>query len=226
MPGRGYEEYQGDAGQLIKAGSHIDFYMHYTPTGAPQKDRTKLGLYFAKPGQAVGHQIYHSFGAAGPTTYIVEGKEYAPRWRADQTRDEGGVNLPNIPPYAENWKVVSVHTIREPITLYGLTPHLHLRGKSMKLHADLARRPRRSAARRAEATTSTGRLYYELETPKKIPARQQGDRRHAVRQLAEEPATTRRRTRKCSGRNRVGTKCTRRRRRNHVDGRDLKKAQR
>ena len=51
MPGRGYEEYQGDAGQLIKAGSYIDFYMHYTPTGTPQKDRTKLGLYFAKPGQ-------------------------------------------------------------------------------------------------------------------------------------------------------------------------------
>src|SRR4030095_10757528 len=80
VPGRGYEEYQGDAGQLIKAGSYIDFYMHYTPTGTPQKDRTKLGLYFAKPGQTVGHMIYHSFGAAGPTTYIVEGKEYAPRW--------------------------------------------------------------------------------------------------------------------------------------------------
>src|SRR6185295_2160039 len=108
VPGRGYEEYQGDAGQLIKAGSYIDFYMHYTPTGKPEKDRTKLGLYFAKPGQEVGHQIYHSFGAAGPTAYIVEGKEYSPKWRADQTRDEGGVNLPNIPPYAENWKVVSV----------------------------------------------------------------------------------------------------------------------
>jgi len=83
VPGRGYEEYQGDAGQLIKAGSYLDFYMHYTPTGTPQKDRTKVGLYFAKPGQAVGHQIYHSFSVAGPTTYIVEGKEYTPRWRAD-----------------------------------------------------------------------------------------------------------------------------------------------
>jgi len=169
VPGRGYEEYQGDAGQLIKAGSYIDFYMHYTPTGTPQKDRTRLGLYFAKAGQTVGHQIYHSFGAAGRTSYLVEGKEYAPKWRADQTRDEGGVNLPNIPPYAENWKVVSVHTIREPITLYGLTPHLHLRGKSM----------------RYTLTTPDGRdevlldvpkydfnwqRYYELATPKKIPA--------------------------------------------------------
>jgi hypothetical protein len=167
VPGRGYEEYQGDAGQLIKAGSYIDFYMHYTPTGAPTTDRSRLGLYFAKPGQQVAHQIYHSFGAAGPTSYIVEGKEYTPRRRADG--DEGSVNLPNIPPYAENWKVVSVHTITEPVTLYGLTPHLHLRGKSMKY----------------TLTTPDGhdevlldvprydfnwQLYYELETPKRIPA--------------------------------------------------------
>src|SRR5262245_45714615 len=79
VPGRGYEEYQGDAGQLIKAGAYIDFYMHYQPNGQPQTDRSRLGLYFAKPGEDVGHQIFHSFGAAGPTTYIVEGKEYTPQ---------------------------------------------------------------------------------------------------------------------------------------------------
>jgi mono/diheme cytochrome c family protein len=169
VPGRGYEEYQGDAGQLIKAGSYIDFYMHYTPTGTPQKDRTKLGLYFAKPGQTVGHMIYHSFGAAGPTTYIVEGKEYTPRFRPDQTRDEGGVNLPNIPPYAENWKVVSVHTIREPITLYGLTPHLHLRGKSMRYTLTLPD-GREEVLLDVPKYDFNWQTYYELVAPKKIPA--------------------------------------------------------
>jgi len=171
VPGRGYESYQGDAGQLIKAGSYIDFYMHYTPTGKPEKDRSRVGLYLAKRGQDVSHQIYHSFSAAGPTTYIVEGKPYAPQRqkRDDPNSVEGGVNLPNIPPYAENWKVVSIHTIREPITLYGLTPHLHVRGKSMKY----------------TLTTPDGRdevlldvpkydfnwqLYYELQTPRHIPA--------------------------------------------------------
>jgi hypothetical protein len=169
VPGRGYEEYQGDAGQLIKAGSYLDFYMHYTPAGTPQKDRTRVGLYFAKPGQSVGHQIFHSFSAAGPTTYIVEGKEYTPRWRADQTRDEGGVNLPNIPPYAENWKVVSVHTILEPITLYGLTPHLHLRGKSMKY---LLTEPdgREEVLLDVPKYDFNWQLYYELVTPRRIPA--------------------------------------------------------
>src|SRR5262249_62178080 len=103
-----------------KAGSYIDFYMHYTPAGTPQKDRSRLGLYFAKGNQTVNHQIFHAFSAAGPTSYIVEGKEYAPQRQRtvdpnDPARDEGGVNLPNIPPYAENWKVVSVHPINEPI---------------------------------------------------------------------------------------------------------------
>jgi mono/diheme cytochrome c family protein len=167
VPGRGYEEYQGDAGQLIKAGSYIDFYMHYTPTGSPTKDRSRLGLYFAKPGQQVGHQIYHSFGAAGPTTYIVQGKEYTPQRRGEG--DEGSVNLPNIPPYAENFKVVSVHTIREPVTLYGLTPHLHLRGRSMRYTLTWPD-GRDEVLLNVPKYDFNWQLYYELETPKHIPA--------------------------------------------------------
>src|SRR6478672_10469136 len=167
VPGRGYEEYQGDAGQLIKAGSYIDFYMHYTPTGAPTRDRSRLGLYFAKRGQQVGHQIYHSFGAAGPTSYIVQGKEYTPQRRGEGI--EGSVNLPNIPPYAENFKVVSVHTIREAVTLYGLTPHLHLRGKSMRYTLTLPD-GREEVLLDVPRYDFNWQLYYELETPKRIPA--------------------------------------------------------
>jgi len=167
VPGRGYEEYQGDAGQLIKAGSYIDFYMHYTPTGTPTHDRSKLGLYFAKKGQQVAHQIYHSFGAAGPTSYIVEGKEYTPKRRSES--DEGSVNLPNIPPYAENFKVVSVHTVTEPVTLYGLTPHLHLRGKSMKYTLTWPD-GQEEILLDVPKYDFNWQLYYELETPKKIPA--------------------------------------------------------
>ena len=167
VPGRGYEEYQGDAGQLIKAGSYIDFYMHYTPTGAPTHDRSKLGLYFAKKGQQVAHQIYHSFGAAGPTSYVVEGKEYTPKRRTES--DEGSVNLPNIPPYAENFRVVSVHTVTEPVTLYGLTPHLHLRGKSMKYTLTWPD-GQEEVLLDVPKYDFNWQLYYELDTPKKIPA--------------------------------------------------------
>jgi hypothetical protein len=167
VPGRGYEEYQGDAGQLIKAGSYIDFYMHYTPNGQPTKDRSRLGLYFAKAGQRVGHQIYHSFSAAGPTSYVVEGKEYTPRRRGEGI--EGSVNLPNIPPYAENFKVVSVHTITEPVTLYGLTPHLHLRGKSMKYTLTMPDGTE-EVLLDVPKYDFNWQMYYELETPRQIPA--------------------------------------------------------
>lgn len=169
VPGRGYEEYQGGAGQLIKAGSYIDFYMHYTPTGKPEKDRTEIGLYFAKPGNAVTHQIYHSFAAAGPTTYYVQNEEVKPARSAKADGGEGGVDLPPIPPYVDDWKVVSVHSIKEPVTLYGLTPHLHFRGKSMKYTLTLP-------DGREETLLSVPRYdfnwqsYYELQTPRRIPA--------------------------------------------------------
>src|SRR5262245_22668410 len=165
VPGRGYEEYQGDAGQLIKAGSLINFYMHYQATGQPAKDRTKLGLYFAKAGAEVNHQIYHAFSAAGPTTYIVQEKEVTPKPGA---QDEGGVDLPHIPPYVDNFKVVSVHSITEPITLYGLTPHLHLRGKSMRYTLTWPD-GREEVLLDVPRYDFNWQVYYELEGPKQIP---------------------------------------------------------
>ena len=98
--------------------------MHYQATGKPEIDRTKLGLYLGKPGE-VTHQIFHYLNLA-QTTYLVEGKEL--------TNDDGVVptTLPPIPPSVEDWRVVSVYPISEPITMWGVTPHLHLRGKSMK----------------------------------------------------------------------------------------------
>ena len=166
VPGRGYEEYQGDAGQLIKAGSYSRF-LHALRQRLPQ--RIDQGwLVFREAGRGRRHQIFHSFGppARRPTSSRAE---YTPRWRTDQTRDEGGVNLPNIPPYAENWKVVSVHTILEPITLYGLTPHLHLRGKSMKY---LLTEPdgREKVLLDVPNYDFNWQLYYELQTPRKIAA--------------------------------------------------------
>jgi hypothetical protein len=159
VPGRGYEEYGLGAGQRIKAGSYINFYMHYQPTGVAVKDRTRIGLFLAKRGQDVTHQIYHGLEAAGPTTYIVDGKELGKLNSDDE--------LPPIPPYADDWTVVSVHAITEPVTLHGLTPHLHLRGKSMKytlIHPD----GREEILLNVPRYDFNWQVYYELETPKRI----------------------------------------------------------
>jgi hypothetical protein len=161
VPGRGYEEYQLGAGQRIKAGSYIDFYMHYQPTGVPVKDRTRIGLYLAKRGGEVTHQIYHGLEAAGPTTYIVDGKELGKLNSDDE--------LPPIPPFVEDWTVVSVHAITEPITLHGLTPHLHLRGKSMKYTLILPD-GREEILLNVPRYDFNWQVYYELESPKRIPS--------------------------------------------------------
>jgi hypothetical protein len=169
VPGRGYEEYQGGAGQLIRAGSYIDFYMHYTPTGKPERDRTEIGVYFAKADSQVTHQIYHSFGVAGPTTYIVQGEEVEANRSARADGGEGGVELPPIPPYVDDWKVVSVHSIREPVTLYGLTPHLHFRGKSMKYVLTLPDGTD-EVLLNVPRYDFNWQSYYELATPRPLPA--------------------------------------------------------
>jgi hypothetical protein len=117
----------------------------------------------------VTHQIYHSFNVAGPTTYYVQDEEVKPTRSAKADGGEGGVDLPPIPPYVDDWKVVSVHSIKEPVTLYGLTPHLHFRGKSMKYTLTLP-------DGRDEILLSVPRYdfnwqsYYELQTPRRIPA--------------------------------------------------------
>ena len=159
VPGRGYEHYQLKAGQRIKAGSYINFYMHYQPTGKAEKDRTKIGLYLGKPGE-VTHQIYHSLDAAGPTSYIVDGKQL--NLKSDD-------DLPPIPPYVDDWKVVSVHAITEPVTLHGMTPHLHFRGKSMKYTLVLPD-GREEILLNVPKYDFNWQVYYELETPKAIPA--------------------------------------------------------
>jgi hypothetical protein len=161
VPGRGYEEYQLGAGQRIKAGSYINFYMHYQPTGTVEKDRTKIGLYLAKSSEEVTHQIYHSLGAAGPTSYIVDG-----RMLENLKSDD---DLPPIPPYVDDWKVVSVHAIAEPVTLHGLTPHLHLRGKSM-MYTLVWPDGREEILLNVPKYDFNWQVYYELETPKRIPA--------------------------------------------------------
>lgn len=161
VPGRGYEEYQLGAGQRIKAGSYINFYMHYQPTGVAVRDRSRIGLYLAKSGTTVTHQIYHDLSAAGPTTYIVDGKELGKLDSDDE--------LPPIPPYIDDWTVISVHAITEPVTLHGLTPHLHLRGKSMKYTLVLPD-GREEILLYVPRYDFNWQVYYELAAPKRIPS--------------------------------------------------------
>ncbi|MGD9720096.1 MAG: redoxin domain-containing protein [Pirellulales bacterium] len=91
----------------IPAGSKIIFQMHYTPNGKPQEDISTLGLKFCDAGDV------------------------------KQVAESGWViNLAfAIPPGVEDYKITSKHEFADDRLLLGLTPHMHMRGKSFRYEA-------------------------------------------------------------------------------------------
>ena len=210
VPGRGVDSHRADVGKRIPAGKYINWQMHYNPTGKPEKDRTRLGIWFNKV--PVTHEVLIRQAGdplattkGGLSLYRAEGKE------VEYTADEGSTRrrskTPNIPPYAENWSLTGITPVTEDITLYAMSPHMHLRGKSLQwviVYPD-------------------GREQTILDVPKfdfnwqiQLRARRaaahsgrQQDPRHRRRTTTRRRTSgTRRRTSRCTGRSRAGTRCT------------------
>ncbi len=91
---------QPGTAKLIKAGSNLLFQMHYTPSGKATKDRSFVGLKFAK----------------GPVEKVIT---TTASWDA---RFE-------IPPNAGNHEVSANWVADEDIEIVSFMPHMHLRGK-------------------------------------------------------------------------------------------------
>jgi hypothetical protein len=86
----------------IPAGSTLVFQVHYTTNGAPGKDRSKIGLIFAKE---------------PPTREIRTGIIANPMF--------------TLPPGAPNHQVESEATFSDDVKVWTMHPHMHLRGKDM-----------------------------------------------------------------------------------------------
>jgi len=135
VPGRGLDVHRPGIGKRIPAGRYLSWQVHYSPTGKPEKDRTRLGIWFNKV--PVTHEVLiRQAGDPIPTLkgatsiYRAEGKEV--EYVADESSTRRRGKTPNIPPYAENWSLIGITPVTEPITLYAMSPHMHLRGKSLK----------------------------------------------------------------------------------------------
>ena len=135
VPGRGVDAHRPNVGKRIPAGKYLNWQVHYNPTGKPEKDRTRVGIWFNKV--PVTHEVLIrqagdpiATNRAGLSLYRAEGKEI------EYTADEGSTRrrgaTPNIPPYVESWELIGITAVTEPITLYAMSPHMHLRGKSLK----------------------------------------------------------------------------------------------
>jgi hypothetical protein len=151
-----FEHYREGIGKRIEAGRAIMFGMHYQATGKPEKDRTKIGLWFQK-GPMRNELLTERVGV----THVVE--------NTLMIEDVSKTPVPNIPAYAENWKIVGITPVVEDITIYNLAPHMHLRGKDMKfvvVYPDGKSETLLSVPK----FSFTWQLFYELEKPARIPA--------------------------------------------------------
>ena len=89
----------------MPAGSRLVFQIHYTPTGSPQQDLTRVGLVFADP-DSVTEEVF---------TLIGVNRDF------------------EIPPHAENHRVeMMFDKFPSGARLLAIAPHMHVRGRSFR----------------------------------------------------------------------------------------------
>jgi hypothetical protein len=146
--------------------------LHYTPSGIPEKDRTRLGVWFAKG--PVTHEVFTILSARalvpGPGAeplFKVRGQPLRPAPGAGGR--PGRVEFPNILPHEENYQVVAVMPVTAPITVNSLLPHMHLRGKDLTWTVTYPD-GREEIVLRVPKYDFNWQILYEFERPLKLPA--------------------------------------------------------
>ena len=103
LPGDSIELFPKGSGKWLPKGSTLIFQVHYTPDGTERVDKSKVGLVFAK--EKVERRV---------ETIALNQTRFA------------------IPPGDANHTVRGTYEFTEDKVLFGLLPHMHLRGKSFR----------------------------------------------------------------------------------------------
>lgn len=107
--GKNGDIYPDGAGRLLRAGSTINFNMHYHSVGEAITDRTRIGIVFYPKGEVPRHVM---------TTILSP--------NADDL---------DIPAGADNVRSDAYYRMARPARLVGFMPHMHNRGKRQCLEA-------------------------------------------------------------------------------------------
>ncbi len=102
-PGTPPARYPEGVAKRLAAGAELTLEMHYTTSGSPQTDQTEVAFYLAP----------------GPQPRNVEVR------RADEFNVD-------IPPGVDEARHTATYAFRKPATIYGMAPHMHVRGKWMR----------------------------------------------------------------------------------------------
>ncbi|HSR08273.1 MAG TPA: cytochrome c [Bryobacteraceae bacterium] len=138
-PGMTPQIWKPGEARLVKAGSVLEFQMHYATNGTPARDRTRIGLIFAKQ----------------PVTEQVIGTQLTPQ------------SL-NIPPGDANYRVDASGMMGQEVKLVAIRAHMHVRGKSMEVRA-VYPTGETEILLNVPKYDFNWQPYYYLETPKVLP---------------------------------------------------------
>jgi hypothetical protein len=165
-PGTSFESFDAGAGKLLRAGpqQYINFNIHYTTTGKPETDQSNLALWFASSPPA--QQLYRA--PMPGRTIIANQRELLtddPGTKAEGT----DVAIPPISPGEESYELIGVTALLNPMTVYALQPHAHLRGKSFR-YAVFLPDGREQTLLTVPRYDFHWQLRYELKEPLLLPA--------------------------------------------------------
>ena len=173
-PGNNVIEFPKGTALRLRAGTVLTFQMHYTAHGHEMKDRTTVGFRFAK--EMPDEQIFASQFVNGSFT---------------------------IPAGAKDVAVPAEIGVGEPVRIWGMMPHTHLRGTRWQYKLE-----------KPDGTSEVildvphydfnWQTYYMFAKPLEIPAGAQDHVDGVVRQLGDEQAQSRRDQGREVGRSDVG----------------------
>jgi len=108
LPGADAIPYPEGTGKFLPAGSTIVFQMHYSATGRPEVDLTRMGLHFLDepPARALTITGAHN-------------------------------NRFRVPPHAEDHPHRARYEFNDDVRLYGASPHMHFRGSRFRFDAHI-----------------------------------------------------------------------------------------
>jgi hypothetical protein len=163
-PGKGFEKHHPGTAKRILPGMYVQFNMHYQPSGRAEKDRSRLGLWFAKQPPK-----YEVLTKGVSDTIFIAGKELSETRTVNGKEIKVRGRIPNIPPNVDNWEIGGEMVIKEAITLYAFAPHMHLRGKDIR-YTLIWPDGRKQVLLDVPKFDFNWQLHYELAEPLKIPA--------------------------------------------------------
>ena len=166
VPPRGFQQFRPGVGKRIPKDSVLQWNLHYTMTGKPEKDRSRVGLWFQQVPLTV-ETLTRSSNRGD--TYITQGQEVPEKVLSDPDSACAGPCLPVIPANEPNYAATGITAFQDDVTIHLMWPHMHVRGKDMTY---LVTYPdgREDVLLNVPNYNFNWQLYYEFDQPVKLPA--------------------------------------------------------